>query len=42
MQIADFGLRIGERITNHESRITQKPIGRTKPFGRKPKARTEL
>ena len=47
---SDFGLGIQQsepgapatghdlRITNHEPRITQKPIGRTKPFGRKPKA----
>ena len=29
---ADFGLRIGWRITDHEPRTTMKLIGRTKPF----------
>ncbi len=38
MRNADFGLRNGERITERESRITQKRIGQTKPPSRKLKA----
>ena len=31
LRIVDFGLRNGERITNHELRTTQKLSGQTKP-----------
>ena len=37
----DFGLRNGERITGHGSRITRKLSGRTKPFRRKLNAARE-
>ncbi len=38
LRISDFGFRIAEWGIVGESRITQKLIGRTKPFGRKLKA----
>ncbi len=38
MRNADFGLRNGERITERESRITQKRIGQTNPSYRNIKA----